>query len=324
MSNTFLQPADAARYNMLKGPNGLRAGWRLLIFPAILLPLGYAANRIIDSVMEKLHADFFTPLGGTIILGGLASTLLLTAWIMARIEGRSLADYGLPWRRAFCLQFWQGAAFSLASLSALLLVLRLSSAFSFGSLALQGVDIWKYAVAWTVPLFLSALLEDFFYRGYLLFTLTTGIGFWPAALVTSLLMGGAHYFNPGGHGLGRGHPLLFGNLPGAQKDRRPLDAARNPLGLELGRGFLLRSAFQRTSRAREPFECQLPRPGVAHRWGIRTGGELAQYRPARDLVVYLLGLAARSEIPEPCRDPGSPCAYSGSEDSVLIMTRRSL
>jgi hypothetical protein len=47
-----------------------------------------------------------------------------------------------------------------------------------------------------------ALLEDFLYRGYLLFTLTTGIGFWPAAAVTSVLMGGAHYFNPGGHGLG--------------------------------------------------------------------------------------------------------------------------
>jgi membrane protease YdiL (CAAX protease family) len=187
---------------MIKGPNGLRAGWRVLIFLAILLPLGYAANRIIDSVMAKLHADFFTPVGGTIVLGGLAAALLLATWIMAKIEGRSLADYGLPWQRAFCLQFWQGAAFSFASLTALLLVLRLSSALSFGSLAIHGTEIVKYAAAWTVPLFLSALVEDFFYRGYLLFTLTTGIGFWPAAVVSSLLMGGAHYFNPGGHGLG--------------------------------------------------------------------------------------------------------------------------
>jgi membrane protease YdiL (CAAX protease family) len=202
MSNTFLRQGETARYNMIRGPNGLRAGWRLLIFFAILLPLGYAANRIIDSIMQARNADVFTPLGGTIILGGLASTLLLTAWIMGRIEGRSLADYGLPWRRALCLQFWQGAAFSFASLTALLLVLRLASAFSFGSPALHGADIWKYAAAWTVPLFLAALVEDFFYRGYLLFTLTTGIGFWPAAVVTSLLMGGAHYFNPGGHGLG--------------------------------------------------------------------------------------------------------------------------
>ena len=113
MSNTSLRPGDTAPYNMIKGPNGLRAGWRLLIFFAILLTLGYAANRIVDSVMEKLHADFFTPLGGTIVLGGLASTLILAAWIMGRIEGRSLADYGLPWRRAFCLQFWQGSSIQL-------------------------------------------------------------------------------------------------------------------------------------------------------------------------------------------------------------------
>jgi uncharacterized protein len=202
MSNSIPRPAETARYNVIKGPNGLRAGWRLLIYVAILLPLGYAANRIIDLSMRRLNLDFFTPAGGMIVMGGLASTLLLATWIMGRIEGRSLADFGLPWRRAFCLQYWRGAAISFASLTALLIVLRLASAFSFGPLGLHGTDILKYAVAWSAPLFLSALLEDFFYRGYLLFTLATGIGFWPAAAVTSLLMGGAHYFNPGGHGLG--------------------------------------------------------------------------------------------------------------------------
>ena len=64
------------------------------------------------------------------------------------------------------------------------------------------LELWKYAAAWAVLAFLGALLEDFLYRGYLLFTLATGIGFWPAAIVTSLLMGGLHYFNPNGHGLG--------------------------------------------------------------------------------------------------------------------------
>jgi hypothetical protein len=32
-------------YGILKGPNGLRAGWRLLIFAAILVPLGYGMSR---------------------------------------------------------------------------------------------------------------------------------------------------------------------------------------------------------------------------------------------------------------------------------------
>jgi hypothetical protein len=32
-------------YGILKGPNGLPAGWRLLIFAAILVPLGYGMSR---------------------------------------------------------------------------------------------------------------------------------------------------------------------------------------------------------------------------------------------------------------------------------------
>ena len=190
------------RYNILKGPNGLRAGWRLLIFFAILCPIGYCANWGIDPIMHALHADPYAPLGVTVLTGVLVPVLLLASWIVSRIEGRSLAGYGLPWRRTFCLQFWQGAAISFASLTALLLVLSFLGGFSFGSFSLHGANIWKYGAAWALPLFLGALLEDFFYRGYLLFTLTTGIGFWPAALVTSFLMGGAHYLNPGGHGLG--------------------------------------------------------------------------------------------------------------------------
>lgn len=204
MSNpsAVLTSTGAKRYSIFVGPNGLRAGWRLLIFGAIFFALAYAASRVVDGAMHRLRADENTPLGAMIVMGGFSVVVLLASWVMAKIEGRSLAAYGLPWRRAFCGQFWQGAAISFASLTILLLVLRLSGAFSFGSLALHGTDIWKYGVAWTLPLFLAALLEDFFYRGYQLFTLSTGVGFWPAAVLTSLWMGGMHYLNPGGHGLG--------------------------------------------------------------------------------------------------------------------------
>jgi hypothetical protein len=209
-ASTFARHGQPVLYNILKGPNGLRAGWRLLMFYAIFIPLGYCASKTVDALLEKLHtAPMGSPLGGTVMMGIFLVVLLLASGIMARIEGRSIADYGLPWRRAFCYQFWLGAAFSFASLTVLLLVIHLAGAFSFGSVALHGADIWKYGVFWMVPLFLSAVLEDFFYRGYLLFTLTTGIGFWPAALVTSLWMSGMHYLNPGGHGLGPVAAFLY-------------------------------------------------------------------------------------------------------------------
>jgi membrane protease YdiL (CAAX protease family) len=189
-------------YGILKGPNGLRAGWRLLIFFAILLPLGYGVSGSVDALIRRTHADLRTPLGAVFSIDLLVLPLLIATWIMGRIERRTFADFGLPWRRAVGRRFWQGACFSFVSMSLLFVTMRLAGVFSFGTIALHGWDLWKYAAAWAVLLFLGALLEDFLYRGYLLFTLTTGIGFWPAAIVTSLLMGGLHYFNPSGHGLG--------------------------------------------------------------------------------------------------------------------------
>ncbi|MGA7315350.1 MAG: type II CAAX endopeptidase family protein [Silvibacterium sp.] len=204
MSDAFeATPASIMpHYGIWKGPNGLRAGWRLLIFFAILAPLCYLATRSVDPLIRGLHVDMSIPPGILQTLGVFLPPLLIASWIMAKIEGRIFADYGLPWRRAFRLPFWQGAGFSFVSFTVLLLVMRLAGVFSFGPIALHGFNVWRYAVAWAVLLFLGALLEDFLYRGYLLFTLTTGIGFWPGAVITSLLMGGIHYFNPSGHGLG--------------------------------------------------------------------------------------------------------------------------
>jgi uncharacterized protein len=189
-------------YGILKGPNGLRAAWRLLIFVAILVPLDYAMSLGIGPLVRRTHVGNFTPLFVLLSLGLFLPPLLLATWIMGRIERRTFADYGLPWRRAFGRQFWQGAAISFASLTLLLVTMRLVGVLSFGGITLHGSNAWKYAAAWIVPMFLGVLLEDFLYRGYLLFTLSAGIGFWPAAIITSLLMGGMHYFNPAGHGLG--------------------------------------------------------------------------------------------------------------------------
>jgi CAAX protease family protein len=202
MSDTTFRLAETTRYNILKGPNGLRAGWRLLIFIAMLVPLYYVTGAIIDSAERKLHIEMFSPSDILIVMVVILAGLFLATGIMAIIEGRSIADYGLPWRRALCGQFWQGAAISFASLTALLFGLRLVGAFSFGSLALHGADIWRNGILWTVAFILVAIMEDFLYRGYFLFTLTTGIGFWPAAVVSSLVMAGTHFLKPGGLGLG--------------------------------------------------------------------------------------------------------------------------
>jgi hypothetical protein len=111
------------------GPNGLRAGWRLLIFFAMLVPLYFGTGPIIDFAMRRVHQEISTPVGALVVFSITFAVLFLASGIMARIEGRSIADYGLPWRRAFCGQFWQGAAISFVSLTALLCVLVLREFF---------------------------------------------------------------------------------------------------------------------------------------------------------------------------------------------------
>ena len=54
------------------------------------------------------------------------------------------------------------------------------------------------------------LFEEFAFRGYLQFTLGDGIGFWPAAILLSLLFGAAHLSNPGEGKIGAASVVLVG------------------------------------------------------------------------------------------------------------------
>lgn len=180
------------------GLSGLRAGWRLLIFFATLATLA-GIEMLILRVLGQHQ-----PLESKFTAHGLAwwmthtkalvtFLVLIASWIMAKIEGRRIADYGLPLQRVFRAGFWQGAAIGFAAITALLSVMRAIGIFRFGTIALHGTQIWKYAVLFGVVYFFGGLFEESLFRGYVQFTLTTGIGFWPAALLTSAIFGYALY-----------------------------------------------------------------------------------------------------------------------------------
>jgi uncharacterized protein len=196
--------------NTFKGPNGLRAGWRLLIYGALVFAFGYGANRIADALLHGRQPDPSSPTVGIVTFLIALCVLMLAAWIMSKIEGRSVGDYGFPWRRAFCGQFWQAWAIGFVSLTLLLVVLWLARAYSVGAAQILGLDILKYGLLWAVTMILATMVEEFLYRGYLQFTLTSGIGFWPAAVITSALMAAAHMLNPGWTLLGLFTVGMFG------------------------------------------------------------------------------------------------------------------
>src|SRR5262249_27190314 len=53
------------------------------------------------------------------------------------------------------------------------------------------------ALFWFVLFILVSLYEEFLLRGYSQFALTRAMGFWPAAIVLSIIFGAVHAANPG-------------------------------------------------------------------------------------------------------------------------------
>jgi membrane protease YdiL (CAAX protease family) len=121
---------------------------------------------------------------------------------MARIEGRTISDYGLPWRKAFGRQFWQGSVGAFLGLAGFLATLRLAGLFHFGRMTLHSGEIWKWGALYGLGFIVVALEEEFHYRSYGLYTLTQATGFWPAAALSSAIFGYSHLGSPGENWLG--------------------------------------------------------------------------------------------------------------------------
>jgi membrane protease YdiL (CAAX protease family) len=177
-------------------PRGLRSGWRLLVFIGIV----YFEFQIILIAVPRgarLATASLAPVSMLLREALFLLVVLVAAGIMAVFEKRSLADYFLPWRAAFQGRFWWGGAWGFLALSALLLVIRAGHGFFFGHVALAGSKIPYDAMIWALVFIVVGLTEEFTFRGYPLYTLSTGIGFWPAAILVSAAFGAVHLGNPG-------------------------------------------------------------------------------------------------------------------------------
>lgn len=215
MAELYSAGPDGRGYRRIfVGSEGLRAGWRLLIFFAILAALFSASAEFSRLVLHHrmTRAGVLAPetvLGGEFFMFAVVS---IASAIMGKFERRTLGDYGLPWQRILGGKFWQGTAMGFAGISALLGAMGAAGVFHLDSVALHGSDIGKYAILWGLVFIAVALFEEFGFRGYALFTLTTGIGFWPAAAASSFLFGYLHHGNRGETWLGAFNAGLVGLL----------------------------------------------------------------------------------------------------------------
>lgn len=196
------------------GPDGLRAGWALLIAVSFFLGLFYVVSRLLWLFHVAPHAQATSVTPGAVLYSEGVAFLILAAvtWIMSRIEGRPVSTYGLGGQRR--LQFLlTGAFWGLAFLSLLVLMLVKTGHLVIDGSQLHGRDIVRYALLWIPPFLTIALFEEYLFRGYLLYTLTRGftglyarvadpsrgpaLGFWTSAILISIGFGLTHGSNTG-------------------------------------------------------------------------------------------------------------------------------
>jgi membrane protease YdiL (CAAX protease family) len=184
--------------SIFRGPDGYRAGWRFLLFWAILFGLQAAFQAVLVYMVQRgnvtvppwPNATVLIVQDGISLIAVLAATL-----IMARLERRRLRDYGIPGRDSFSRPFWIGSVFGFAAVSLLIALIALAGGYSLGQLNLHGAALFRAGLLWIVASLAIGFAEEFVFRAYPQYTLASGMGFWPAACLISFAFGALHYFN---------------------------------------------------------------------------------------------------------------------------------
>jgi uncharacterized protein len=189
------------------GRDGLRALWSLLIYIFMVASLGIGLTKLLHPFVGNVNV--MRPSGMIFAETLTFLVVLIPALVMSRIEGRPAGAYGLPLKGAFGKHFWSGAFWGLALLCAVMLCMKLVGAYSFGTIALSPLEIVKYAALWAIGFLMVGFFEEYCFRGYLLYTLTRGLGFWPAAILTSCLFAWVHHGNPGETRMGLAEIVLI-------------------------------------------------------------------------------------------------------------------
>jgi len=212
-----IEPVSLPKISPIKsifaGPKGIRAGWRLLIFflllsipGAILLAIAHGQT---GATSQTQITAFLLSANDGVVLFILAGVTL----VMGKIERRQFAEYGLPVRMALRKDFWIGSLIGFLTISSTLLVMFFLHVFRIAGLALHGMAIVASLGGWSIAFVLVGLFEEFAFRGYVQYTLASGIGFLPAALVLSGLFGLAHFLlDPNETVVGSAGVVLFGLL----------------------------------------------------------------------------------------------------------------
>ncbi|MDP9037773.1 MAG: CPBP family intramembrane metalloprotease [Acidobacteriota bacterium] len=199
------------------GDEGLRAGWRLVIYFVLVASFLAVALRVAGHLQSGQPTGnpapqrLFTATSALATEWLEAAAVALATFVMAAIEGRRATAYGLASRRPLwqlaCGMFW-----GVTLLTVLVVILKSQGLLVVDGRVLQSAAAVRYGLLWMVAFLGVGLFEETFFRGFLLWTLAGGLtalyrrvnprlapalGFWSAAFLLSFGFGGVHSSNPG-------------------------------------------------------------------------------------------------------------------------------
>ena len=176
--------------------NGFRVVWRLLIFLVVFTGLrggdtnGGEPLRAVGlfALEMALGQGRYLPQGLLIERNRelVSLAVALARWLVSSGERLPTTDF----RRAgdSVRRLCEGVAWGLAMVTAMVLLQRAENVFDFGTLALSGSEAARMGLLWGAATLLVGLFEELFFRGYIQYTLASGMGFWRAAAVSSLIL----------------------------------------------------------------------------------------------------------------------------------------
>ena len=205
------------------GPDGLRAVWGILLFLGLNQALLDCEFALAKALFPRLLSTVWFATPGTMVAveGMVLLAVAVAAWLMGKIEHRPTAVYGLGGKRRL-RNVLAGLGWGVAMLSLLVFCLRATGLLVFDERLLFGASALRYGAGWLAGFLVVGLFEEYFYRGYLQFTLARGIGgicrwmharvsrtqdarsidtnalgFWTASLLLSFGFGFSHHSNLG-------------------------------------------------------------------------------------------------------------------------------